>query len=146
MDEPLHYAGFWMRVLANLIDAVILAVLIVVLIVAFYGISNLNSATSDLEGTLGSVVQIGLAVVIVAFWRYWGGTPGKLLLSQRIIDARTGKAASTRQLIGRFFAYIVSAVPLGLGFLWVAFDPRKQGWHDKLAGTVVITDKKPKKA
>jgi len=142
MDEPLRYAGFWMRVLANLIDSVIVTVLIVAMIAALYGTSELESATSVLEGTPGAVVQIVLAVLIVAFWRYGGGTPGKMLLSQKIVDARTGKAPSTRQLVGRFFAYIVSAVPLGIGFLWVAFDPRKQGWHDKLAGTVVIADRK----
>ena len=50
----------------------------------------------------------------------------------------TGKPASPVQLIGRYFAYIVSMLPLCFGFFWVAFDKRKQGWHDKLAGTVVI--------
>ena len=146
MEEPLHYAGFWLRVLANLIDSVIVAVLIVAVIAALYGTSELGSATSDLEGALGTAVQIVLAVLIVAFWRYGGGTPGKMLLSQRIVDARTGKQPSTRQLVGRFFAYMVSALPLGIGFLWVAFDRRKQGWHDKLAGTVVITDRKKSKS
>jgi uncharacterized RDD family membrane protein YckC len=41
-------------------------------------------------------------------------------------------------LIGRFFAYFVSIFPACLGFLWIAFDRRKQGWHDKIAGTVVV--------
>jgi uncharacterized RDD family membrane protein YckC len=40
--------------------------------------------------------------------------------------------------VGRYFAYFLSTIPLGLGLIWVAFDKRKQGWHDKLAGTVVI--------
>ncbi len=44
----------------------------------------------------------------------------------------------TQQLIGRYLGYYVSIFALGVGFLWVAFDPRKQGWHDKMAGTVVI--------
>ncbi|RYY81863.1 MAG: RDD family protein, partial [Comamonadaceae bacterium] len=39
-------------------------------------------------------------------------------------------------------AYFVSAIPLCIGFLWVAWDPRKQGWHDKLAGTVVVRARK----
>ena len=55
-----------------------------------------------------------------------------------IVDARTGKAPSKGQLIGRYFAYYLSLLPLGLGFLWIAWDQRKQGWHDKIAGTVVI--------
>ncbi len=45
---------------------------------------------------------------------------------------------SNGQAIGRYLAYYVSSIPLGLGLLWVAFDRRKQGWHDKLAGTFVI--------
>jgi uncharacterized RDD family membrane protein YckC len=41
-------------------------------------------------------------------------------------------------LIGRYFAYYLSTILLGLGFLWIIWDPKKQGWHDKLAGTVVV--------
>ena len=52
-----------------------------------------------------------------------------------------GAKPSTGQLIGRYFGYYVSTIPLFLGFVWVAFDPRKQGWHDKLAGTVVVREK-----
>ena len=44
----------------------------------------------------------------------------------------------SEQLIGRYLGYYVSTIPLMLGFLWVAFDARKQGWHDKMANTVVI--------
>lgn len=40
--------------------------------------------------------------------------------------------------VGHCFAYYVPAIPLCLGFLWVAFDSKMQGWHDKLAGTVVV--------
>jgi uncharacterized RDD family membrane protein YckC len=143
-QQSMAYAGFWMRVLATLIDSVILSVLVIALLLAYYGTSDLAQAQSGLEGALGNALQIVVSVAIIVFWRYWGGTPGKMLLSQRIVDARTGKPASTGKLIGRFFAYIVSTIPLGLGFLWVAFDRRKQGWHDKLAGTVVICDRTPK--
>ncbi|MGA7985503.1 MAG: RDD family protein [Burkholderiales bacterium] len=38
----------------------------------------------------------------------------------------------------RFLGYFVSIVPLGLGFLWIAFDRKKRGWHDLIAGTVVV--------
>ena len=63
-----------------------------------------------------------------------------MLLSAKIVDASTFGPPSTGKLIGRYFAYLVSIVPMFLGFLWIAFDKRKQGWHDKLAGTVVIRD------
>jgi uncharacterized RDD family membrane protein YckC len=45
------------------------------------------------------------------------------------------------QYIIRYLGYYVSIFALGLGFLWVAWDDKKQGWHDKMAGTVVILNK-----
>jgi uncharacterized RDD family membrane protein YckC len=61
-----------------------------------------------------------------------------MLIGAEVVDAQTGAALSVRQSIGRYFGYYVSILPLLLGLAWVAFDPRKQGWHDKLAGTVVV--------
>jgi len=78
------------------------------------------------------------AVVVIAFWIMRQATPGKMALQLRILDANTGAAPSTGQCIGRYFAYFVSLIPIGLGLVWVGFDARKQGWHDKLAGTVVV--------
>jgi uncharacterized RDD family membrane protein YckC len=63
-----------------------------------------------------------------------------MAIRARIVDARTGQAPTTRQDLIRYFGYLLSVMPLGLGYLWVAFDPRKQGFHDKLAGTVVVRD------
>ncbi len=67
-----------------------------------------------------------------------GATPGKKMFSLQIVNAATGGPAGTAQLIGRYFAYILSIVPFGLGFFWMIFDKHKQGWHDKLAGTAVV--------
>ena len=78
------------------------------------------------------------AVATILFWKARQATPGKMALSLKIVDAQTGQPMSTGQAIGRYFAYFVSAIGLMLGYLWVAFDRRKQGWHDKLAGTVVV--------
>lgn len=69
---------------------------------------------------------------------YRQATPGKMAISARIVDAGTGGPPSTAQLVVRYLGYFVSTIPLCLGLLWVAFDPRKQGWHDKLARTVVV--------
>ena len=63
-------------------------------------------------------------------------------LGAEVVDAKTGAALSVRQSIGRYLGYYVSILPLLLGLVWVAFDPRKQGWHDKLAGTVVVRAKR----
>lgn len=89
---------------------------------------------------LGYVVPI---VVTILFWLRFMGTPGKMALKLRVVDARTGNKLSLGQAIGRYFAYILSMLPFGLGFIWIGIDSRKQGWHDKLAGTVVIRDTTP---
>lgn len=81
------------------------------------------------------------AVAVVLFWVARQATPGKMAISAKIVDAISGNAPSTGQLIGRCLAYYLSTIPIGLGFIWVAFDKRKQGWHDKLAGTVVVRKK-----
>jgi uncharacterized RDD family membrane protein YckC len=58
----------------------------------------------------------------------------------KVVDAVSGEKMSMGQAIGRYFAYIPAMLPLGLGLIWVGIDKKKQGWHDKLAGTVVIRD------
>jgi len=58
-----------------------------------------------------------------------------------VVDARTGGPLSVSQAILRYLGYFVSTIPLCLGLLWVGFDARKQGWHDKIAGTVVVRSK-----
>ncbi len=78
------------------------------------------------------------AIAVIVFWIYKSATPGKMIFGAKIVDARTGGPMTTGQCIGRYLGYYVSLFALCLGFLWVAFDPRKQGFHDKLAGTVVI--------
>ena len=139
----LEYVGFWKRLLAFLIDSMILTVVLVPLLLALYG-AKYFSLEHQLSGAAGGVwdwlINLLLIVVTIVFWRYRGATPGKMAISAKIVDAATGRPASTGQLVGRFFAYIVSMLPLFLGFLWIGIDRRKQGFHDKLAGTAVVYD------
>lgn len=139
MDSTTHvYAGFWSRFIATVIDTLIIAGFAVPLVVMFYGWNYFLY-----EGLIAGKADFFINYVMpflyaILFWKYMQATPGKIAISAVIVDARTGAPASTGQLIGRYFAYIVSAIPLMLGFIWAAFDSRKQGWHDKLAGTVVV--------
>ena len=55
-----------------------------------------------------------------------------------IVDEKTGGRPSVSQFVIRYLGYYISTIPLFLGLIWVGIDKRKQGWHDKLAGTVVI--------
>jgi uncharacterized RDD family membrane protein YckC len=64
-----------------------------------------------------------------------------MLLSLRVVDAKTGGSLSVGQSIARYLGYFVSVIPFCLGLIWVAFDSKKQGWHDKIAGTVVVRSK-----
>jgi uncharacterized RDD family membrane protein YckC len=88
--------------------------------------------------TKSLLVLSALALAVVAFWRLYGATPGKIALGLKIVDAASGQPASLGRLVLRFLGYFVSAFPLVLGFLWAAVDRRKQGWHDKIARTIVI--------
>src|SRR5947209_5418911 len=136
-----RYVGFWKRLLAFFIDTLILVTVFVTIAIAIYGRRYVQLASQGQTLLFDVLVQFVLpAVAAILFWRYRGATPGKMLVSARIVDASTNGPPSTGKLIGRYFAYIVSIVPVFLGFLWIALDKRKQGWHDKLAGTVVIYD------
>jgi uncharacterized RDD family membrane protein YckC len=136
-----EYAGFWVRVGASLIDTILLALLTTPVVYLIYGPEYFTDNDQLIAGGWDFLVTWVLpAVAVIVFWMYRSATPGKIMLGIRIVDAQTGDKPSTGQLIGRYFAYYVSAIPLMLGFLWVAFDRRKQGWHDKLAGTVVIEE------
>jgi uncharacterized RDD family membrane protein YckC len=74
----------------------------------------------------------------VWFWRRYLGTPGKVLLKVKVVDAESGNAMTNGQAVGRYFAYLASSLPLGLGFVWIVFDSKKRGWHDIICRTVVI--------
>ena len=135
-----RYVGFWKRLLAFFIDTLILVTVFVTIAIAIYGRRYVQLASQGQTLLFDVLVQFVLpAVAAILFWRYRGATPGKMLVSARIVDAATLGAPSTGKLIGRYFAYIVSSIFM-LGFIWIAFDKRKQGWHDKLAGIVVIQE------
>ena len=136
--ENKEYAGFWIRFGALLIDLVIMAIVLYVPLSLIYG-EEYWLGDKLIYGFWD--VMLGYVVPFVAtiwFWLHYLGTPGKMAMKLQIVDASTGGKMRTGQAIGRYFAYILSAVPLCLGFIWVGVDQRKQGWHDKLAGTVVI--------
>ena len=132
--DEVEYVGFWPRVGAALIDTLAVMFLIVPLLVWYFGIGWAYA-----EGATAFVINWILpGVAVLLFWHYRSATPGKMAISAVIVDARTFAKPSLAQLIGRYVGYYVSAIPLMAGIIWVAFDKRKQGWHDKMANTVVI--------
>lgn len=137
MNEK-EYAGFWIRAGASLLDTILMMIIFFPVLTAIYG-KGYWSDESFTQGFWDIIFNYILpAIAVIVFWIYKSATPGKMALRLTIVDAETGGKPSTGQFIGRYLAYYLSMLPLFLGFIWVAFDKRKQGWHDKLAGTVVI--------
>ena len=66
------------------------------------------------------------------------GNTRKILLKLQIVDAKTMATLTLRQAVVRYLGYFLSILVILMGFFWIAFDQRKQAWHDKLAGSVVI--------
>ena len=138
-----EYVGFWKRFIAFLIDVFILTVITVPLLLAIYGRSYFRLAQEGggIAGVWDFLIQYILpTIAVIVFWRYRGATPGKMAISAKIVDAKSGRTPSTGKLIVRYFAYLVSMLPLFLGFVWIGIDKRKQGFHDKIAGTLVVYD------
>jgi len=153
MAADLEYVGFWLRVGAALIDTILSTVILLPLLHLIYD-GHEATATWAWHDPMSYLLQGGnlfswsdvldlliMAAGVVAFWIARQATPGKMIIGARIVDADSGAKPTSRQLIARYLGYYVSILPLCLGLLWVAFDPRKQGWHDKLAGTVVVRSK-----
>jgi uncharacterized RDD family membrane protein YckC len=139
--EELEYAGFWIRVGASLIDAIILIIITWPIMSMIYGDAFWNS-DSLLLGPADFLMNYVLpAVAVVLFWLYKSATPGKMILHLKVVDAHTGAPLRTGQAIGRYLGYFLSGIPLMIGIFWVGWDRKKQGWHDKLANTVVIREK-----
>jgi uncharacterized RDD family membrane protein YckC len=135
--EP-EYAGFWIRLGATIVDTILLMLVSFPLLWGIYGDEYFN-ANAEVAGVADVLISwVFPAVAIILFWIYKSATPGKMAFKLRIVDARSGDKPSMGQFIGRYLGYWVSGFALGLGLLWVAFDRRKQSWHDKLAGTVVV--------
>ena len=137
-----EYAGFWIRVGATFIDVFLLSIILLPLTMMVYG-----DLTWKREGLiLGSadflINYVLPFVATILFWLYKSATPGKMVLNIKVVDADTGEKLSVGQSIGRYFAYIPAMAILMIGIIWVVFDKRKQGWHDKLAKTVVIRKRK----
>jgi uncharacterized RDD family membrane protein YckC len=125
-ELALEYAGFWLRLGAGVIDLLILGS--VSGIIAYFFPALIVWVTS------------GVAISIVywlGFWVWRGQTPGKMAVGVKVI--RTDSSPVKWQCaICRCLGYVVSAITLFIGFIWVAFDGRKQGIHDKIADTYVV--------
>jgi uncharacterized RDD family membrane protein YckC len=133
-------AGFWRRAAAFGVDALWLFCTAGTLALALSGTPW--PSAGDGTGLAGAAAvllnRVLPALVCIVGWGRFGATPGKCLLELRVVDARTGGRPGYMRAFIRYVGYFVSFLTLGLGFVWIVFDRRRQGLHDKLAGTRVI--------
>ena len=88
---------------------------------------------------LNSLIQlIIIGILIVSMQVIWGTTLGKWLIGLKIVRAGTHAPVEKWRFIVRYFAYIVAALPLMIGIFWASFNKERRGWHDFIAGTVVL--------
>ena len=147
-----RFAGLGARFIAYLVDGFILSVLVILATVVFFAVAAgvvSSSTTRDPSGAqVGAMVGgtlLYVAVILVVsvayfpwFWARGGQTPGMKMLHIRIVrDADGGPIGGGAALL-RLIGYYVSGMAFYLGYLWVFVDRRRRGWHDLIAGTVVI--------
>lgn len=149
-----EYAGFWMRLGAYLIDGIALWIICVILgsmlgIVAFPFVfwawapmADHMMAYQPLWVLLGRIIGFCIwmampAAYFICFWAVRGETLGMMALRIRVIHT-DGSPVDWGAAVVRFLGYIICWITLGLLFLWIAFDGRKQGLHDKMGDTYVI--------
>jgi uncharacterized RDD family membrane protein YckC len=147
-----RYGGFWIRFVAVFIDGIIVSIpgfilgAIVGIIAAVATSSSGNSSTDNsatgaaLTGVQLLVELISIAISVGYFVFFWGrgSTLGMRLFHLRVADATTGLPIGYGRAGLRYVGYILSVIVCYIGLIWAAFDSRKQGWHDKIASTVVL--------
>jgi len=145
-----RYASAGGRLIAYIIDGIIVGFAASLFIVL--GLGVVGAPVADSAGNVTFNGNVGLAFLIAFigwliallykpfFWSRGGQTPGYKLIGMRVVRARDGGPVGFGSAILRLIGYVINDIVFGipLGFLWILFDAQKQGWHDKIAGTVVI--------
>lgn len=140
----IRFAGYAQRLLAYIVDAVILGVVVVVLSFVLFAIVA-GAASSDSDGLAAAGVVVWLILILVVslayfpyFWARGGQTPGMRMFRLRVVRDVDGGPISGTAAVLRLFGYWVNQVVFYIGFIWIFVDKRRRGWHDLIAGTVVI--------
>jgi len=144
------YAGFWLRFVAWIIDRILLSVVTRLVLFPIFGFSALRMMLhghpnpEELATLVGGMARV-FAVSFVLDWLYyalmessaWQATLGKKTLGLRVTDLQ-GDRISFGRATGRFFARIISAFTLLIGYIMAGFTEKKQALHDIIAGCLVI--------
>ena len=146
--DRVEYAGFWLRVVAALIDGLILVIpnMMIALGLPFLGVAIGEAAGNpeafallgQLAGNLGTIALQWLYEACMESSAYQA-TIGKKALGLKVTDL-DGRRLTFMHATGRYFAKILSALICYVGFFMVGFTERKQGLHDMVASTLVVRD------
>jgi uncharacterized RDD family membrane protein YckC len=134
---------------AAFIDGIIVSIPVFILAVIIGIIAGVSSASAGntsqsvnaaSAGTTGLIYLISFVITVGYFVYFWGRgqTLAMRLFHLRVADANTGQPIGYGRAALRYVGYVVSALVCYIGLIWAAFDSRKQGWHDKIASTVVL--------
>ncbi len=140
-----YYVGFGPRLVAGIVDLVLLALLeVALLLIAVLITRRLAQSVSDANalslvlGCLTVGVALFIAVIYLSdFWTWRGQTPGQMMMGIRVVNA-AGETPGFGQSLLRALGYLLALLPVGIGFLLILGDERKQGLHDHIAGTFVV--------
>jgi uncharacterized RDD family membrane protein YckC len=136
----MQFGGYGARLIAYVIDGVILTIALFVLVF----VAAIPAAASGSQGT-NAVTSLAVLIVIVLslayfpfFWTRSGQTPGMRPFNLYVVRDRDGGRVSGGQAVLRLIGMWVASIPFYLGFIWIFIDSRRRGWHDLIAGTVVV--------
>jgi uncharacterized RDD family membrane protein YckC len=145
-EKTVTVIGFGRRFLATLIDGLIVLFITFILMAVFAVLSIIVASYNpygDLVGFNALFFVSAIVVSVIYYVRFWasseGQTIGKGMMNIRVIST-DGASISVGKGIIRYIGYIISGLIFSLGFIWIAFDGKRQGWHDKIAGTYVVDE------
>lgn len=139
-NKPFFYAGFWLRFWAYLIDLLVVGSINRLVVYPIFTLLGLTTNHSPFAA-YSIITSLTLYVYFVLMTKYFGQTLGKMVFGLKVVtiygEPLSWGAALFRESIGRF----ISQTVLFIGYIFVAFTAKKQGWHDKIADTYVVADR-----
>jgi uncharacterized RDD family membrane protein YckC len=148
-----RYAGFWIRVVAYIVDAIILWIIQLPISLVLGVVMGMASAAAGDDPSQSLMIVIPIQILNIAisilipllysviFIVKKGATPGKMAVGIKVINADGNEKISVGKAFGRYFAKILSWIIFGIGFIMIAFDDQKRGLHDRICKTLVVYKK-----
>jgi len=132
-STELRYAGFWIRTLAFIVDAVIMSVIASFL----FGDAVVQAQGTSVSVNFSGWYNLFPILYTLVFWMWIEATPGKWICKLKVVRP-DGSKMHWYQSIIRYFSYLISGFVFMIGFFAIGFSDKKRGWHDKIANTVVV--------